>query len=139
MNEFQRTRQQQACHIKFKELQARGVLADGLKVYSLAAELFARPIDTLKALNDRELNALRDRLEGKHTKQQVNLYDLAKQSGIENLDRWIKRLADSETFAAWRGHTAETLPAGQQWRLTKMLERRVWDMRKANMHLRRAR
>lgn len=129
MNDMQRTRQQQACHVRFKQLVSAGVIAAEITVYALASEMVGRQIASLKELADHELNALRDRLEGKESKQLAKCYELAKSAEIKDLNAWIRKLSGYPKFTAWRGHTVETLPATQQWRLSKMLERRICELR----------
>ena len=125
MDSGQVTRMQQACHVKFKELQKDGAIPDGLTAYAYAEELVGRPIASLKQLADWELLALRDRLEGKPNKILERVYATARAIGIGDLDAWLKSLAaQSKTFDWLRGMTAPTLPLGKQWRLLKMLETR---------------
>ena len=124
MTLVQRTRQQQACHIRFKQLQGDGVAPVGLTVHDYARQVCGRPVDTLKQLEDWELNALRDRLEGKKNKALEKLIEVAAQAGIGNLDAWIRGVDNSPSFAFLRGHTAETLPMASQWRLARCLSAR---------------
>lgn len=117
-----RIRQEQACHIRFKQLRRDGVMPEGLTAYEYAETVLGRRVDTLKALSDSELNALRDALEGKPSKVREKMYAAAKAAGIERLDRWMQVLAKKNPWL--RGHTPETLPHSKAWRLVKLLERR---------------
>jgi hypothetical protein len=126
MDERQRTRQQQACHIKFKQLERDGTFPQGVTCYTLATEIAGREIASLKELSDWELNALRDRLEGKPNKMLAKISRLAPEAGIQDLNRWMAQVgATSETLAWMRGHTPETLPLKKQFHLLKILERRA--------------
>jgi hypothetical protein len=124
MNAEQRTRQQQACHIKFKELQSASVIPDGMTCYDYAREITGQPVSSLKELSDWQLNALRDRLEGKDTKMLARLLAEAERGGIRDLAAWMLAASRSANMAWLRGHRPETLPANAAWRLLMILERR---------------
>jgi hypothetical protein len=121
MDAAQKTRQAQACHIRFKQCQADGFAPAGLTVYDYAFQLLGRHVDSLKSLEDWELNALRDRLEGKPNKILEKLNAAATDAGIDDLAGWMKHASVSSSFAYLRGHTPETLPLGLQWRLARCL------------------
>lgn len=125
MNPAQRTRQQQTCHIRFKQLQSDGVLSVSLTPYQYAREVLGKKVESFKDLTDCELNALRDALEGKPRKLLDKLYQSAERAGIKDLARWMQAVAARSPSFAWlRGHRPETLPVSQQWRLAKLIERR---------------
>ncbi len=124
MDAAQRIKQEQACHIRFKQLQREGTIPAAFTVYDYARQITGEAVDSLKVLKDWELNALRDRLEGKPNKGLDKLSELAAAAGIEDLDGWIRRAAASGAFAYLRGHTAETLPLRLQWQLGRCLSTR---------------
>ena len=124
MNNVSRIRQQQACHIKFKELQRDNVIPAGITCYDYAREICGRPVSSLKELQDWQLNALRDRLEGKDTKMLARLLAEAERGGIKDLAAWMLAVSRANNMAWLRGHRPETLPANAAWRLLMILERR---------------
>lgn len=125
MNTVQRTRQQKACHIRFKQLQREGVIPDAFNVYEYARHIVAREIGSLKELKDWELNALRDTLEGKPNKMAEKLLTAAVAAGIRDLEAYLRKLATSPVFSSFRGYTLETLPLTLQWRLLNCIGTRV--------------
>jgi len=121
MDEAQKTRQAQACHIRFKQMQREGFVPENLSVYDYAFQLLGRKTDSLKALEDWELNALRDRLEGKPNKILEKLQDAARAARILDLAAWMLQASRSAGFSYLRGFTPDTLPLGKQWRLAQCL------------------
>ena len=121
MDEAQKTRQAQACHIRFKQMQRDGFVPAHSSVYDYAFQVLGRKIDSLKTLEDWELNALRDRLEGKPNKILEKLQAAASAAGILDLAAWMVQASRSATFAYLRGFAPEMLPLGKQWRLTQCL------------------
>jgi hypothetical protein len=133
MDNQQRTRQQQACHIRYKQLQAEGVMPAELDVYDLARQVFGRYIESLKELSDSELNALRDTMEGRDSKLSQKLQRLADTLHIAPLDTWMARAADSSLALSYlKGHTLATLPFSSQWKLCQYLNTRLHDKPASN-------
>lgn len=121
-----RVKQEQACHIRFKELQREGVIGDKLTVYDYAFQVIGRRVDSLKLLTDCQLNTLRDRLEGKPSKALEAVRQAAEKLGIENLDAWLSAMSGRYPgFAYLKGYTAQTLPENLLWRLTRCLLARL--------------
>ena len=125
MTENQRIRQMQACHATFKRYQSEGMIPVAISLYDYALSVIGRRVESLKKLSDVELNALRDRLEGKENKGLLKLHDAARLAGIEDLAGWMKSNSAHEGFAYLRGYTPEMLPFNFQWRLTNCLLARV--------------
>jgi hypothetical protein len=123
MNDPQRKKQMQAVHIQHGQMVRDGVLPGG-SCHEWASAVLGRVVSTLTTLADHELNALRDRLQGKDGKLLARVKQEFDRVGIQRPDAWVKRCADSESFRAWRGRTLESLPVSQLYRLLKMLERR---------------
>jgi hypothetical protein len=121
MDATQRIRQAQACHIRFKELVSSGIVPEGITVYDYAFQILSRRVESLKTLEDWELNALRDRLEGKENKGLRKLNETAAAAGIASLAGWMRHMSKRPAFAYLRGYSPETLPADRQWRLAKCL------------------
>lgn len=125
MNAQQRVKQAQACHIRYKQLEREGVIAGDLPIYLYAEQILGHPVDSLKKLADCELNQLRDALEGRASKVEEKLRQLAQAAGILDLDRWIHAVAKSPRMAWLRGYSVQTLPSPKKWRLCQMLAARA--------------
>ena len=126
MNEAQRIRQMQACHVTYKRLQADGILPDALSAHDYATMVTGRRVTSLKELTDQELNALCDRLNGKDNKSLAKLYALAREAGITDLAGWMKvSAARGGAFLYLTGHTPESLPMPAAQRLCQCLAARI--------------
>lgn len=125
MDDRQRLRQMQACHVQYKRLQAEGVLDDEVTIYRYAECVTGREVLSLKELSNVELNALRDCLQGKPSKVRDKLADAAEKAGILDLTAWMRGAARKGSMRFLRGYTPDTLPVRRAWRLVKILETRT--------------
>lgn len=129
MDEIQRKRQMGAIHSQYRAMLSNGTLqqlhADpGEGIHIWATQVLGRVVSTLTACSDFELNALRDRLNGKDPKLMERVLWEFKRVGIQHPDNWIAYVAKGPQFARWRGLTVDQLPMNQLYRLLKMLETR---------------
>jgi len=124
MTPEQRTKQMQAIHIQYSQMVRDGILPADRDCHLWASEILGRIVPTLKACEDHELNALRDRLQGKDGKLLSRVLQEFERCGIKNPNAWVASLAKGDRFQRWRNCTLETLPISQLYRCLKMLERR---------------
>jgi len=133
MNQAARIKQEQACHIKFKQHVQDGNIPNDITCHDYAADVVGRPVASLKDLSDSELNALRDRLEGKPNKALEAIYAIAREAGIVDLDAWLRSCARRSRAWSWvKGHNPSTLPYRSQWRLLKILQTRKAELQRTS-------
>jgi len=126
MDDRQRIRQMQVCYIRWRTMQVDGIAPEGVTLHDFASTIVGGKVASLKELADWELNALRDRLEGKGNKILDKLFAAARAAGIEDLASWMRALSErSGAFRFCRGHRPETLPLPSQWRLLKLIATRA--------------